>query len=606
MGFPTVAPAPCAPASFRRNWGFRIVLLVMSALPPAACADDDAPAEGVLLVGQVLGREGGEAARRGAELGAAEAERAATLLGRGFVLRTVTAGNAREAERAARRFFRQGAFAIIGGSEEEICRTLSDLAEREQRLYLNTGCRAEGLRDAPGYTFHVEATDGMYGEATGARRITAPNLPVVASSALWHPGLARYGASQLNDRFVRSFGEQPGGQDWANWMAVKILWESALRMGGGDPAAIVEYLREEAEFDGHKGEALRFDPDSHQLTQPLYLITATGELAAEFRGDEDDELELPAENAPLAPGSYTLVSSENSNTITAIDISSGRVVSTIRMPARPRGIQVSPDGRLAYVALSDYDPFVEGDGDGIAVVDLSRGRLIRTFPAGSDPEAFAVSPDGRMLYASNEDAGTATVLDLTTGRVLATLVVGVEPEGVAISPDGRWVYVTAETSNTVSVIDTRTNSIAASFMVEVRPRAAAFSPDGHRAYVTNEISGSLSVVDVSRHEVIATVDLDGGTAKPVGVVVSPDSRRVWVANGHSNTVSVIDAATLRETALVQVGRRPWGIGITPDGSRVYTANGLSNDVSVIDTATLEVLETIRAGRRPWGIAITPR
>ncbi|HEY8469491.1 MAG TPA: hypothetical protein VIL18_07605 [Longimicrobiales bacterium] len=57
------------------------------------------------------------------------------------------------------------------------------------------------------------------------------------------------------------------------------------------------------------------------------------------------------------------------------------------------------------------------------------------------------------------------------------------------------------------------------------------------------------------HEVIETIELGGGEAKPVGVVVSPDGKRVYVANGHGNSVSAIDATTNREVATIPVGRR---------------------------------------------------
>jgi PQQ-dependent catabolism-associated beta-propeller protein len=546
-----------------------------------------------------------EAALRGAELGAEEAARAAALMGRTFELRSATARGADPSVRAARKLLREGAFAIMGGFDGETCRALADLAERERVIYLNIGCRSDALRGDHHYTFHVQASEAMYVEAAGPPP-PDPALPRLAS-AMWHDGLSRYGASQLNDRFARRFGRSFDADGWAGWMGAKILWEASLRTGAFSGDALADYLlADRSEFDGHKGESLSFDPIDHQLRQPLYLVYPGGELAAEFRGQEDAAFQLPFENAPLqAERRYVLVTSEVSNTVTAIDAATDEVVSTFRMPARPRGIQLSRDGSLAYVALSDDEPLLQGDEDGIAVIDLRAGRMSGLFRAGSDPEAFAVSPDGRYLYASNEDAGTASVVDLRSGDVLATLVVGVEPEGVAISPDGRWVYVTAETSNTVSVIDGRINEVIASFMVEVRPRAAAFSPDGRWAYVTNEISGSLSLVDVSRHEVVETIDLDGGTAKPVGVVVSPDGQRVYVANGHTNTVSVIDATEFREIALIEVGRRPWGIAIEPDGGRVFTANGLSNDVSIIDTRTNQVVGTVRAGRRPWGVAVTP-
>jgi len=308
-------------------------------------------------------------------------------------------------------------------------------------------------------------------------------------------------------------------------------------------------------------------------------------------------------SAPAAAQSTLYVSNEGDATVGVVDLATGRMRTAIPVGGRPRGIQLSRDGTQVLVAVSDDRPHTQGTGDAITVIGVSSRRVLGRTRGGTDPEQFGVSPDGRWLYASNEDAGTLTITDRRTGRPHATLVVGIEPEGVAVSPDGRWVYVTAETSNTVSVLDTRVGRIDSSFLVDLRPRAAAFSPDGSRAYVTNEISGSLSVVDVARHEVVATVEMERGEGKPVGVVVSPDGRRVYVANGRTSAVTVIDAAALRVIGRIPVGRRPWGVALSRDGSRLYTANGLSNDVSVIDTRAGRVISTIPVGRRPWGLAL---
>ena len=120
------------------------------------------------------------------------------------------------------------------------------------------------------------------------------------------------------------------------------------------------------------------------------------------------------------------VSNERSNSVTVIDAASDKVVATIPVGNRPRGIGVSPDGRTIYVAL--------GHDNVIAVVDAASRAVKARFAAGTDPEAFAVSPDGARLYVSNEDANTASVIDTKTGKVLATIPVGTEPEGVAVSP----------------------------------------------------------------------------------------------------------------------------------------------------------------------------
>jgi PQQ-dependent catabolism-associated beta-propeller protein len=294
------------------------------------------------------------------------------------------------------------------------------------------------------------------------------------------------------------------------------------------------------------------------------------------------------------------VSNERGRTVSVVDVAARRVIRSIPVPGRPRGIHLSADRRTLYVALSDDDQRAQGESDGIARIDVATSRVQGLVSAGSDPEEFAVDLHGRRLYASNEDAGTLSAIDLASGRVIATLIVGIEPEGVALSPDGASVYVTAETSNTVSVVDTSRTAVTASFMVDSRPRAAAFSPDGALAVVTAEIAGRLVIVDARRHRVLGRVALPAGS-HPVGVVVSPDSRRAYVATGHGNAVAVVDLGARTLVTTITVGKRPWGVALSKDGGRLYTANGLSNDVSVVDTETRRVLATIPVGEGPWGV-----
>lgn len=540
---------------------------------------------------------------QGVEMAIGEARQAGSLVGRSIALRIATASDPRDAERAARRLRREGAVAIVA-ADDIVCRALAGVADRVDIVFLNAGCRADALRRADHRnTFHIEASDSMYRDAA------SPGAG--AAHGLWHAGLTRFGAAQLNERFEKHLRGQPSSGTWAGWMAVKVVWETALRTGRLDARVLAGSLLhpEQPGFDGHKGEALAFD-GVHQLRQPLYTVAGSLEHADEGL-DASDRLD----SAGQAGGSGTprirldvpllFVSNEGSASISVIDLERRRMVATIPVGSRPRGIHVAPDGRSVLVALSDEASTTESDRDAVAVIDLDRLGVTARHPVGTDPEQFAISPDGRTLFASNEDAGTVSVTDLSSGRVLATLLVGVEPEGVAASPDGRWVYVTAETSNTVSVIDTRARQVVASFLVGVRPRAATFSPDGERAWVTNEISATVSVVDAREHRVIGRIELADRAAKPVGVAVSPDSRRVYVANGHANSLAVLDAASFEVHATVPVGRRPWGIVIDPLGRYAYTANGGSDDVSVVDLDALRVVATIPVGRRPWGLALRP-
>jgi mxaJ protein len=301
------------------------------------------------------------------------------------------------------------------------------------------------------------------------------------------------------------------------------------------------------------------------------------------------------------------VTNERSATLSVIDTGTDRVVQSANLFGRPRGIQLSADGRRVFVAISRSLEQPDAQ-EGIVELDAATGRLLAHHPVGNDPEDFVLGTRPPRLYVANEDAGTASVVDLPSGRLVATVPVGTEPEGVGLTPDGRFVYVTAETSNTVSILDTRTAEVVASFLVDSRPRRAAFTRDGRFGFVSAEVGGSVSIVDVARRAVVGRYAFSKPVERPVGVVASPDGRWAYVATGRAGTVAVLDLSDPRRPGLaatIRVGERPWGIGLTSDGRKLYTANGASDDVSVVDTTLLKVIATVPVGTGPWGLTMGP-
>ncbi len=308
------------------------------------------------------------------------------------------------------------------------------------------------------------------------------------------------------------------------------------------------------------------------------------------------------------------ITNELSGDMTVVDGSSFEVLATVPLGKRPRGIQVSPDGKQVLVALSGSPvagpgvdesslPPADKAADGIGVVDAASLKLVRIIRGVSDPEQFVISPDGRRLYVSSEDTGKLAVIDIASGAMVAALPVGGEPEGVAVTPDGQFAYVTSEEDNQICVIDARRARLVKQFKVGQRPRAIAFSPDGSRAYVTGENDGSVSFIDTRSYSIIDTTRLMGELVRPMGVRTSADGRRIYITTGRGRTLVALDAATRQQIHSVVVGKRPWGLALSPDGKRLFTANGPSNDVSVVDAASFTVIATIPAGTQPWGVAV---
>jgi YVTN family beta-propeller protein len=316
--------------------------------------------------------------------------------------------------------------------------------------------------------------------------------------------------------------------------------------------------------------------------------------------------------APPARG-RVFVSNENDGTVSVIDVAGGRVVATIAVGKRPRGLRVSRDGRSLFVALSGSPkggpgvderklPAPDRSADGIGVIDLRSLRLVRTLTSGPDPESFDLTRDGGALVVSNEETAEASIVDAAKGTIRARVPVGGEPEGVATHPGGE-VYVTSEADARVTVIDPVAARVVATIATGTRPRGVAFTPDGRRALISNEVEGSITIVDTKAHAPIGAIRLPmDGTPRPMGIAVSSRGDRAYVTTGRGRSVAILDLAAGTLRGFVRdVGARPWGIAFASDG-RLYTANGSSNDVSVIDPKTERVVARIAVGGSPWGVA----
>jgi hypothetical protein len=215
-----------------------------------------APALRVGVIG--LPRTPTDARAMGLTLGAEEAAHAAALFGGSFSLVALRNDDVRAG----------GLAAIIGDGDCRRTRNVAAAAASAGLPFVNVGCGDDALRGAQCQrtTLHIAPSDAMRRDAQAAARVTSEVI-------VWHPALVRFGADTLNRRFRERFGTPMVAEAWSAWLATKILWESSLRLGSAEPAAILQHFtRDTTQFDGHKGLPLSFRPWDRQLRQPLYLL----------------------------------------------------------------------------------------------------------------------------------------------------------------------------------------------------------------------------------------------------------------------------------------------------------------------------------------------
>lgn len=158
----------------------------------------------------------------------------------------------------------------------------------------------------------------------------------------------------------------------------------------------------------------------------------------------------------------------------------------ITVPANPHAVAFSGRFGRAYVASHE--------SNSVSAVDLESGKLIRTVPVSRSPHSVAVSPDGRRVLVAGYDADTADLIDARTMRRTGPLKVGRQPQCVLFATDSAHAYVVNEGDDTLSVLDGATGRVTATVRVGRSPRTAAISPDGRLAYVTNGDDDTVSVL----------------------------------------------------------------------------------------------------------------
>ena len=132
----------------------------------------------------------------------------------------------------------------------------------------------------------------------------------------------------------------------------------------------------------------------------------------------------------------------------------------------PIALQISKDGRRAFVALWNASEIVELDLDKAAVGrKLALLKPANPVKPGTHPCAFALNEDGKTLYvalanrdsvaAVNVGAGQFAVKGYFDTRLPGQSYFGAEPVALALNDSGSRLYVANMGSDAVAVIDTK-------------------------------------------------------------------------------------------------------------------------------------------------------
>lgn len=184
----------------------------------------------------------------------------------------------------------------------------------------------------------------------------------------------------------------------------------------------------------------------------------------------------------------------------------------------------------------------------VSFIDLATGRELGRSPTGPMPHEIAVSPDGRQAAAVAYGGRTIDIFDIASRRRVREIDLSPNdgPHGIAWLPDGR-IVATTERSRSVTIVEPRRSRDAVTAVAtdQQGTHMVVASPDGRRAYTANIQSGSISIVDLAARRLLRNFRIGG---QPEAIALSPDGGTLWVGDNEGARLIAFDTAVLEQHA----------------------------------------------------------
>jgi DNA-binding beta-propeller fold protein YncE len=158
-----------------------------------------------------------------------------------------------------------------------------------------------------------------------------------------------------------------------------------------------------------------------------------------------------------------------SNTVTELDLATGRMLRHIAVPTQPEAINVAPDGSEAWVGSNATGR--------VSVVDARTGAVSTAAEGFGWPYRVHFTPDGATVLLPDYRGEELRVLDRVSRRELGRIPFpGAGPQGITLTTDGRTAFLSLSATGKVAIIDVATRQVRSSLDVGETPDGVAYSP----------------------------------------------------------------------------------------------------------------------------------
>ncbi|WP_394237302.1 YncE family protein [Niallia oryzisoli] len=141
----------------------------------------------------------------------------------------------------------------------------------------------------------------------------------------------------------------------------------------------------------------------------------------------------PVTTAITSDGKTLVVTLNAENMLAIVDLETDQV-EKVPVGIGPAQVYIDAKNQFAFVANQGTE---ESPSNSVSVVELASGKVTSTIETGKGSHGVVTSPDNKWLYVTNMFENTVSVIDIAQTKVINTIDVGETPNGITIMKSNK-------------------------------------------------------------------------------------------------------------------------------------------------------------------------